>query len=189
MEALVRRPDTVARLLAQPWARALAVSALRALPAGLAAAAEQFAESYPRIKVKVNGKEVEVPEGSSILTACREAGAFVPTLCTHPRLPTTPGTCRVCLVDVGGGQLKPACATPAWEGLEVQTANEPVQTNVRGVLSLMKANHPADCMNCDANGRCEFQDLIARYDVRDVLPKLKTYSHEWDAEVQVCAVV
>lgn len=53
MEALVRRPDAVARLLAQPWARAVAVSALKALPAGLAAAAQQFAETYPRIKVKV----------------------------------------------------------------------------------------------------------------------------------------
>lgn len=53
MEALVRRPDAVARLLAQPWARAVAVSALKALPAGLAAAAQQFAETYPRIKVTV----------------------------------------------------------------------------------------------------------------------------------------
>lgn len=59
MEALVRRPDTVARLLAQPWARAVAVSALRALPAALAAAAQQFAETYPKVKVKVRARSRE----------------------------------------------------------------------------------------------------------------------------------
>lgn len=57
----------------------------------------------------------------------------------------------------GGGQLKPACATPVWEGLSVQTDTERVKESIRGVLSLLKANHPADCMTCDVNGRCEFQ--------------------------------
>ncbi|EFN56510.1 hypothetical protein CHLNCDRAFT_34957 [Chlorella variabilis] len=168
MEALVRRglqsPDQALRLLGV--ARAICVGLSRSLPA-LAASAEQFAEQYPKLKLKVNGREVTVPEGTSVLNACREAGAYVPTLCTHPRLPTTPGTCRICMVETGGGQLKPACATPAWEGMEVQTATDKVQESIRGVLSLMKANHPSDCMNCDASGRCEFQDLISRYNVKD----------------------
>ena len=62
----------------------------------------------------------------------------------------------------GGGQLKPACATPVWEGLSVQTDTEKVKESIRGVLSLLKANHPADCMTCDVNGRCEFQVRAAR---------------------------
>ena len=61
----------------------------------------------------------------------------IPTLCTHPRLPTTPGTCRLCLVEAGGG-LKPACATPAWDGLQVQTDTPRVRESIRGVLALLK---------------------------------------------------
>lgn len=70
----------------------------------------------------------------------------IPTLCTHPRLPTTPGTCRLCLVEVAGAGLKPACATPVWAGMCVATDSPPVRDSVRGVLALLKANHPADCM-------------------------------------------
>ncbi|KAL4447934.1 hypothetical protein ABPG75_005153 [Micractinium tetrahymenae] len=174
----LQRPDRVTALLER------GIAGTKADGTALAAAAEEYAKTHPKIKLTVNGKEVTVPEGSSILTACQAAGTYVPTLCTHPRLPTTPGTCRICMVDTGPGHLQPACATPAWDGMKVQTATDRVQENIRGVLSLMKANHPADCMNCDASGRCEFQDLISRYNVKDVLPKLRAYSHEWDAEVE-----
>ena len=58
--------------------------------------------------------------------------AQVPTLCTHPRLPTTPGTCRICLVETGGGRLQPACATPAWDGMSVQTATPKVKVGAGG---------------------------------------------------------
>lgn len=174
----LQRPDRLAALLER------GVVGTGAEGTAVAAAADEYARAHPKIKLTVNGKPVTVPEGSSILTACQAAGAYVPTLCTHPRLPTTPGTCRICMVDTGPGHLQPACATPAWSGMKVQTATERVQENVRGVLALMKANHPADCMNCDASGRCEFQDLISRYNVKDVLPKLRAYSHEWDAEVE-----
>ncbi|EFN55045.1 hypothetical protein CHLNCDRAFT_24040 [Chlorella variabilis] len=107
--------------------------------------------------IHINGHTVSVPEGTSILTAATQLGIHIPTLCTHPRLPTTPGTCRLCLVEVAGGALKPACATPVCHGLEVTTDSPQVKDSIRGVLALLKANHPADCMTCDVSGRCEFQ--------------------------------
>eukprot|EP01024_Parvocaulis_polyphysoides_P027104 TRINITY_DN2462_c0_g3_i2.p1 TRINITY_DN2462_c0_g3~~TRINITY_DN2462_c0_g3_i2.p1 ORF type:complete len:401 (-),score=39.57 TRINITY_DN2462_c0_g3_i2:5-1183(-) len=135
------------------------------------------------VSVTVNGKQITVPEGTSILEACRHLKIHVPTLCAHPRLPTTPGTCRLCLVDVGGS-LKPACATPVWKGLEVNTDNEKVLSNIHGVLKMLRANHPNDCMTCEANGRCEFQDLLTRYNIGDGYPKLRDFSHEWDQQMQ-----
>ncbi|KAL4452172.1 hypothetical protein ABPG75_007834 [Micractinium tetrahymenae] len=160
----------------------------RGTSTSVAQEAEKFARKTPMVSLSINGRQVEVPEGSSILTAATQLGIHIPTLCTHPRLPTTPGTCRLCLVEAGGG-LKPACATPVWKGLEVTTDSERVKESIRGVLALLKANHPADCMTCDVNGRCEFQDLTLRYNVdsymsKKSLPKLRQFSHEWDSEVQ-----
>lgn len=124
-------------------APALAVATLASRSLGTALAAAGFAESYPAVKLTVNGKEVSVPEGSSILTACQQAGAYVPTLCTHPRLPTTPGTCRVCLVSMleGRGQrrrgqkpiLPAACRLPAPLLCTPQTLNfDPLQVETGG---------------------------------------------------------
>lgn len=145
--------------------------------------AAKFAEDTPKAKLKINGKEIEVPEGTSILHAAARLGLFIPTLCTHPRLPTTPGTCRMCLVEQGG-KLVPACATPVSNGMTVATDTLAVKESIRGTLALLKADHPLDCMNCDADGRCEFQSLIRRYNVGDGLPSLRQYSHEWDEDVQ-----
>jgi predicted molibdopterin-dependent oxidoreductase YjgC len=58
---------------------------------------------------------------------------------------------------MGAYALQPACATPVWDGMEITTDSEKVKESVRGVLALMQANHPAECMTCDMNGRCEFQ--------------------------------
>eukprot|EP00887_Chlorella_sp_A99_P003926 scaffold11.g3926.t1 len=152
-------------------------------------------EAAARLGIYVGGERaggsLRTPGTRSGQAATQRSISFmplVPTLCTHPSLPTTPGTCRLCLVDTGGGRLQPACATPVWDGMHVQTDTPKVKDSVRGVLSLLKANHPADCMNCDVNGRCEFQDLVSRYSVDRVgfkLPsKLRKFSHEWDDEVQ-----
>ncbi len=125
----------------------------------------------------------------------------------HPRLVALgnapPGTCRLCLVDTGHGRLQPACATALIDGMDVQTDTDDVRSNIQSVLSLLRANHPNDCMTCESNGRCEvwkllsaagvsvvcenclitpsaqhiqFQDLLLRYKVGDKLPKLQDYS-------------
>lgn len=145
--------------------------------------AEKFAQDAKKAKVTINSKPIQVPEGTSILHAATQLGLYIPTLCTHPRLPTTPGTCRICLVEQGG-RLVPACATPVTDGMEVETDTPAVKDSIRGTLALLKANHPLDCMNCDADGRCEFQTLIKRYNVGDEIPSLRSLHHEWDDEVQ-----
>eukprot|EP00887_Chlorella_sp_A99_P001323 scaffold14.g1323.t1 len=137
-----------------------------------------LAEEARLVSLTVNGKPVSVPEGSNILDATRALGIHVPTLCQHPRLPTTPGTCRLCQVETDKG-VQIACGTPVWEGMHVDTSSQRVTETVKGVLAMFKANHPKDCMNCDAAGRCEFQDLIARYDVKDPLPRLRDFSVDW----------
>lgn len=70
------------------------------------------------------------------------------------------------MVDVGGGAHKAACCTPATDGAAVSTDTPEVRAYVRSLLATMRSNHPEDCMRCDVSGRCEFQALIAEYDVR-----------------------
>jgi len=134
------------------------------------------------VTLTVNARPVRVPAGLSLLEAARAAGVTVPTLCAHPRAPGVKGLCRVCLVDVGGGKLAPACATPAAEGLAVQTDTPAVDAARRSALALLKAEGAHDCTTCEAAGRCELQDLLRRYAVVDggsVVPRCP--SHEWAA--------
>jgi NADH dehydrogenase/NADH:ubiquinone oxidoreductase subunit G len=71
----------------------------------------------------------------------------------------------VCIVDVNGRQ-KAACSTPVFEGAVVRSDTPEVRAATKGALALLRANHPEDCMSCDVNGRCEFQNLVTEYDVR-----------------------
>jgi len=132
-----------------------------------------MAAAAGKVKLTVNGKTVEVPAGTTLLDACNSTGANVPSLCYHPRLPST-GVCRVCLVDVdqgnGWSKLVSSCTTPASNGMKVTTDSSKVKESVKWALSLMRANHPNSCMTCDANGRCEFQELLYRYDIQEPFP-------------------
>ncbi|KAJ3333273.1 hypothetical protein HDU93_008631, partial [Gonapodya sp. JEL0774] len=93
------------------------------------------------------------------------------TLCYHPRLPPR-GSCRLCLVQVvGSWKLLPACVTTVAEGMEINTDTVEAKENVKGVLTMLRAEHPNECLNCESNGRCEFQDLIYRYDIPDAHPR------------------
>lgn len=137
-----------------------------------------------KITFKLNNREITVPKHTSILAAARKHGVYIPTLCNHPRLAGTGGTCRLCLVKVGGqGKLVPACATEATSGMEVQTENKEIRDTVKGNLSLIAANHDFHCATCDANGKCELQDLMFRYrpSVKGKpLPRSRSFEHEWD---------
>jgi len=170
-----------------------------AISTNVADKGDEFAKSVKKVGIVLNGHKVEVPEGITILEAARQAnatrnvephndpgenGIYIPTLCTDPRLPHTPGTCRLCLVEVASGKLVPACATAVSEGMKIETDTERVRTSVRTMLSLLKANHKYDCMTCEAAGRCEFQDLIKRYNICSGYPGFlpKGTDHEWDDE-------
>lgn len=115
------------------------------------------------LNIKINGKAVQAEAGKTILQVAKEYDVHIPTLCYHKDLSPT-GNCRMCVVEVKGGRfLQAACATPVWEGMEIETENEKVTKDRKLTLEMMLANHPADCMTCDAAGECELQDLAYEY--------------------------
>ncbi|WP_099866434.1 NADH-quinone oxidoreductase subunit NuoG [Pararhizobium haloflavum] len=118
-------------------------------------------------RLKVDGREVEVPDHYTLLQACEEAGAEVPRFCFHERL-SIAGNCRMCLVEVKGGPPKPAasCAMgvrdmrpgPNGEPPEVFTTTPMVKKAREGVMEFLLINHPLDCPICDQGGECDLQD-------------------------------
>ena len=115
-------------------------------------------------KVKVDGVEVDVPAGATVLQACEAAGKEIPRFCYHERL-SIAGNCRMCLVEVKPGPPKPqaSCALPAAENQEVFT-NTPMVKNAReGVMEFLLINHPLDCPICDQGGECDLQDQSIAY--------------------------
>ena len=117
------------------------------------------------VHATIDGIQVEVPEGSTILQAAQSAGIKIPTLCYIKNL-TPEASCRICMVEiVGMPKLVTACSFPIAEGNEILTRSERVIESRRGVLSLLLSNHPTKCFNCPGNGDCEFQTLCFDYGV------------------------
>ncbi|MEZ5932393.1 MAG: NADH-quinone oxidoreductase subunit NuoG [Alphaproteobacteria bacterium] len=115
------------------------------------------------IKLTVDGNEVEVPKGSTVLQACEAAGREVPVFCFHPRL-NIAGNCRMCLVEMERSPKPVAsCAMPAGDGMVIKTDTEMVHKARRGVLEMLLINHPLDCPICDQGGECDLQDLTLFY--------------------------
>ncbi|MFK4004280.1 NADH-quinone oxidoreductase subunit NuoG [Qipengyuania sp. NPDC077563] len=115
-------------------------------------------------KVTVDGKEIEVPEGATVLQACELAGKEIPRFCYHERL-SIAGNCRMCLVEVKPGPPKPqaSCALPATDGQEIRTDSQMVKTAREGVMEFLLINHPLDCPICDQGGECDLQDQSVAY--------------------------
>jgi predicted molibdopterin-dependent oxidoreductase YjgC len=117
------------------------------------------------VNIIINGKKIEAKEEQTVLQAARDNGMRIPTLCYHKDLSPT-GNCRMCVVEVKGGRfLQAACATPIWEGMEIETASDKVLSDRKLTLGMMLANHPQDCLTCDVSGECELQDLAYEYQV------------------------
>ena len=110
-------------------------------------------------KLKVDGVEIEVEDGLTVLQACEAAGAEIPRFCYHERL-SIAGNCRMCLVEIKPGPPKPqaSCALPAGEGMEVFTDTPMVRKARQGVMEFLLINHPLDCPICDQGGECDLQD-------------------------------
>lgn len=116
-------------------------------------------------QILMDGREIEAPEGGTVLDAARAAGIYVPTLCYH-RKTGAHGGCRVCLVEVEGARgLMPACTTAVREGMVVRTDTPEVLTARRIVVELLFAEGDHDCLTCDKSGRCELQDVAYRLGV------------------------
>jgi NADH-quinone oxidoreductase subunit G len=115
-------------------------------------------------KVKVDGIEIEVPVGATVLQACELAGKEIPRFCYHERL-SIAGNCRMCLVEVKPGPPKPqaSCALPVQEGQEIITMSPMVKKAREGVMEFLLINHPLDCPICDQGGECDLQDQAMAY--------------------------
>ena len=115
-------------------------------------------------KLTVDGIEIEVPTGATVLQACEAAGKEIPRFCYHERL-SIAGNCRMCLVEVNPGPPKPqaSCALPAADGQEIRTDSPMVKKAREGVMEFLLINHPLDCPICDQGGECDLQDQSIAY--------------------------
>jgi NADH-quinone oxidoreductase subunit G len=112
------------------------------------------------VTLTIDGHEVSVPRGTTILEAAKTIGTEVPHYCYHPGM-SSPAMCRLCLVEVEGApKPMPGCVTTVMEGQVVNTQSEQAKSNRRGVLEFYLVNHPLDCPICDMSGECNLQDYV-----------------------------
>lgn len=138
------------------------------------------AKSEKTVTLTIDGRDVTVPEGTSVMRASMEAGIQVPKLCATDMVDAF-GSCRLCLVEVEGRNGTPAsCTTPASDGMVVHTQTERLKKIRKGVMELYISDHPLDCLTCAANGDCELQDMAGAVGLRDV-----RYGYEGGNHVQV----
>lgn len=117
------------------------------------------------IKLKIDNKDVVVPEGTTILEAAKKVNINIPHLCYHPDQ-AIKANCRLCVVEVSGSKkLTPSCSSYVYEGMEVQTNTKKVRDMQKGVLELILANHDQNCLKCLRNGNCELQALCQRFNI------------------------
>lgn len=114
--------------------------------------------------VTINGMEIEVERGTSILQAAEQLGIEIPRFCYHDKL-SVPANCRMCLVEVEGGPPKPvaSCAMACGDGMVVNTESDVVKKARKGVMEMLLINHPLDCPICDQGGECDLQDQAVGY--------------------------
>lgn len=124
--------------------------------------------STEEVTLEIDGFEVRVPKGTSLMRAAVDAGIQVPKLCATDSLEPF-GSCRLCLVEVEGRRGYPAsCTTPAEAGMKVRTQSPKLQELRKGVMELYISDHPLDCLTCSANGNCELQDMAGVTGLRNV---------------------
>lgn len=120
------------------------------------------------VNLTINGKQVQAPQGASVLEAARGAGIYIPTLCYHPEL-RAEGACRLCMVEASGARtLVASCVYPVSEGMVVKTNTAKVREARKTVVELLLTNHPKDCLSCQKSGDCELQKIAADLGVRKI---------------------
>ncbi len=134
------------------------------------------------VTLEIDGVEIEVPEGTSVMHAAAEAGIQIPKLCATDSLEPF-GSCRLCLVEVEGRRGYPAsCTTLADNGMKVRTQTSKLAEIRRGVMELYISDHPLDCLTCAANGNCELQDMAGVVGLREVRYGYEGENHLKDAK-------
>lgn len=115
------------------------------------------------VQIEIDGRQLAVEAGSTIMDAADAAGIYIPRFCYHKKL-SVAANCRMCLVQVEKAPKPlPACATPVTEGMKVQTRSELAIKAQQGVMEFLLINHPLDCPICDQGGECQLQDLAVGY--------------------------
>lgn len=115
------------------------------------------------IEIELDGKKVDIVEGSMIMHAAEKAGTYIPHFCYHKKL-SIAANCRMCLVDVEKmPKPMPACATPVTQGMIVRTKSDKAVKAQKSVMEFLLINHPLDCPICDQGGECQLQDLAVGY--------------------------
>ena len=137
------------------------------------------------VKLKIDNRDVEVAEGTSVLEAARSVQIEIPTLCNHPDVDPSAG-CGMCIVRINGRILR-SCCTPVAEGMEVITNDAELFEVRRMVLKLILSNHPMACLSCARSGQCELQDMANTFNITDApLPNL---TKRYDIDDSTKAVV
>src|ERR1700726_1162951 len=125
-------------------------------------------ESAELVTLTIDGQEVTVPAGTSVMRAAALSDVKIPKLCATEQLEAF-GSCRLCLVQIEGMKGLPAsCTTPVAAGMKVTTQNKQLADIRRGVMELYISDHPLDCLTCPANGHCELQDMAGVVGLREV---------------------
>ncbi|MES2698617.1 MAG: molybdopterin-dependent oxidoreductase, partial [Pseudomonadota bacterium] len=131
--------------------------------------------STDQVTLTIDGREVTVPAGTSVMRAAAVTGGDIPKLCATDNVKAF-GSCRLCLVEVEGMRGTPAsCTTPVMPGMKVKTQTPKLDKLRKGVMELYISDHPLDCLTCSANNDCELQDQAANVGLRDV-----RYGYEGD---------
>ena len=118
-------------------------------------------------RLTIDGREISVRDGTTVIRAAEQLGIFVPRYCYHPGL-SIAGNCRICLVDVEKSpKLQIACNIPVAEGMVVHTKSEKAEAGRRAVLEFLLANHPLDCPVCDQSGECDLQNFYMSFGLYD----------------------
>jgi len=115
------------------------------------------------VTLNIDGRQVTVPKGTTVLEAAEKVGISIPTFCHDPEL-SKPGACRICVVEIPGARNLPAsCVTEAADGMVVYTESPAVVEARKTNLELLLANHPEDCLTCNKNGECRLQQYAYQY--------------------------
>ena len=125
-------------------------------------------DSEKQVTLSIDGEEITVPVGTSVMRAAALLGTKIPKLCATEQLEAF-GSCRLCLVQIEGMKGLPAsCTTLVSQGMKVTTQNSKIAGVRRGVMELYISDHPLDCLTCPANGHCELQDMAGAVGLREV---------------------
>ncbi|MBN1158182.1 MAG: iron hydrogenase small subunit [Bacteroidales bacterium] len=144
------------------------------------------------VKLTIDKKEVEVPEGTTIYKAARKAGIEIPVLCYMDlgdlNIEHKPGGCRICVVEVEGRRnLAPSCSTEVYEGMKVHTHTIRVLNARQTVMELLLSDHPKDCLICPKSGNCDLQELAIKMGVREIhnqdIAEVSTYRTDFSPAI------